>query len=228
MKAAIIAAGKGERLQAAGLRLPKPLIPVAGRALLLRVLDAYRSLGVDETVLITNRRFARRLKSAVAAERWPFRVRWIVKTTPSSFHSFKEIQRALAGREFLMSTVDALCSPKVVRAFARRARALRSAEIVLGTTRLVHDEKPLWVRPVRGGRVADMGPSASGSGTVTAGLYFFRPPCFKAGLGAYGALREFLTARVPEGRTWGVPLGRVVDVDRPEDIRLAESLLGKG
>lgn len=228
LSAAVIAAGKGERMQASGIRVPKPLIPVGGRPLLLRVLDAYRGLGAAEAVIITNRRFGPRLKAAVAAERWPFRVRWIVKTTPSSFHSFREIARALAGRPFLLSTVDALCPPRVVRGFARRALALNGAETVLGVTALVHDEKPLWVRLGPRRRIVAMGPEAARSGWVTAGLYFFRPAALKGGLGSYGALREFLTAGTARGRTWAVDLGRVVDVDRPEDIRLAERLLRKG
>ncbi len=225
MKAAIIAAGKGERLREAGIAVPKPLVPVAGRPLLLRVLDAYRRLPVDEAVLITNRRFARRLQAAVAAERWPFAVRWIVKTTPSSYHSFLEISRAMRGREFLMSTVDALCPPAVVERFARRARLRRGAAAVVGLTDFVHDENPLWARLGRGGRVGAMGPEAKGSYWVTAGLYYFRPRLFADGRRRYGRLREFLTEGTRAGLVWGVPLAKVIDVDRPSDLRLAERML---
>lgn len=39
MKAAIIAAGLGERMAKGGISTPKPLIPVAGRPLISRVIN---------------------------------------------------------------------------------------------------------------------------------------------------------------------------------------------
>lgn len=47
--AILLAAGKGTRMRSA---LPKPLVPLAGRALVLRLLDAVAAAGVDHTVVV--------------------------------------------------------------------------------------------------------------------------------------------------------------------------------
>ncbi len=54
MKAGLIAAGLGERLQAGGIDTPKPLVRVAGKALVDHVLDAVAAAGIDEVACIFN------------------------------------------------------------------------------------------------------------------------------------------------------------------------------
>jgi len=48
MKVGILAAGRGERLQADGLRVPKPLVPIRGVPLIGRLLHALRHGAVGE------------------------------------------------------------------------------------------------------------------------------------------------------------------------------------
>jgi|GEM_PF-36996 methylphosphonate synthase len=52
MKAIIIAAGLGSRLQHLTDDLPKCMLPIAGRTILQRQLDVYRNLGIDEISII--------------------------------------------------------------------------------------------------------------------------------------------------------------------------------
>lgn len=51
MKAMILAAGKGERLRPLTDRIPKPLIPVAGKPLIHYTLSYLKNCGVDEVVI---------------------------------------------------------------------------------------------------------------------------------------------------------------------------------
>lgn len=49
VRAVLLAAGKGTRMQSP---LPKPLVPLAGRPLVLRLLDAVTAAGVDHTAVV--------------------------------------------------------------------------------------------------------------------------------------------------------------------------------
>jgi glucose-1-phosphate thymidylyltransferase len=58
MKLLVIAAGYATRLYPLTLDRPKALLPVGGRPLLDRVLDALARIGADERYVVTNARFA--------------------------------------------------------------------------------------------------------------------------------------------------------------------------
>jgi len=83
MKVGIIAAGKGERLTRGGITTPKPLLPVAGRPLIARIIDASAKLKAESVACIVND-----LNPTVAgylrSTPWPLPVELVVKTTPSS------------------------------------------------------------------------------------------------------------------------------------------------
>jgi len=52
VKAVIMAGGFGTRIQPLSINLPKPMIPLANRPLLLRVIDQLREHGIEELVLL--------------------------------------------------------------------------------------------------------------------------------------------------------------------------------
>jgi len=56
MNAVVLAAGRGTRLEEAGIGVPKPLVPVAGRTALDRVLDGLDAAGIDRTFVVTGHR----------------------------------------------------------------------------------------------------------------------------------------------------------------------------
>jgi glucose-1-phosphate thymidylyltransferase len=52
MRAIILAAGRGRRLEPLTLTRPKPLVPVAGRPILAHVLDGIARAGIHDTVVV--------------------------------------------------------------------------------------------------------------------------------------------------------------------------------
>lgn len=221
LQGAIIAAGEGSRLRREGWSVPKPLLEVGGVPLLEHVLSNFEAAGITTVALIFNEEF--RECGDWARARFPrldLRIR--IKTTRSSLESFFEVLGMLEPGRVLVSTVDAWCPREQFRTFAEAARSAEGT--LLAVTPLVADEKPLWVTRDRGGRIVEVG-GASGD-AVTAGLYAvgdrvrsLSPP------GDLGRLREFLAWLVREGEEVGsVSLATVVDVDRTEDVRLAESI----
>jgi glucose-1-phosphate thymidylyltransferase len=69
MKLLVIAAGYATRLYPLTLDRPKALLPVGGRPLLDRVLDALAGIGADETYVVTNARFAPQFEEWAAGRR---------------------------------------------------------------------------------------------------------------------------------------------------------------
>jgi hypothetical protein len=124
----------------------------------------------------------------------------------------------------LVSTVDAWCVEADFVRFVEGAVRRPADATVLAVTALVADEKPLHVVMAPDGRVKAIGGDAGD--LVTAGMYLvpeavrqLTPP---PGL---GRLREFLSWLARSGApVFGEVIDRVVDVDRADDVALAETL----
>ncbi len=220
----VIAAGEGSRLQALGPS--KPLVPVAGMPLVERVLSNFVAAGVRRVSIIFNAE--QEECAAFVEERFPDLVKTVVlRTTPHSWESFRTILAVSPPGRLLVTTVDTLCAAEDFVAFVREAEQAAEDETVLAVTPLVADEKPLWVCRDASDRVREIGGAAGDA--VTAGLYVIserarrlEPPA------TLGRLREYLSWLCAAGEPIrAVSIARAVDVDRPEDVRLAESLFSR-
>jgi NDP-sugar pyrophosphorylase family protein len=228
MRAGIIAAGLGERLRAAGIATPKPLLSVGGKTLLERTIVEVARAGAESVALIVNAEYPE-VERYVRTESWPLPVVLTVKTTASSMESFFALEPALHGAPFLLTTVDAVTVPGALAALAR-AGLENGGGGTLAVTTFVDDEKPLWVRLDERRRIAELGAGAVGSGWVTSGAYFFFPEVYahvgEARARGLGALRQFLALVVEKGHVLhGFAAGDSVDVDRPEDLAVAEEFV---
>jgi NDP-sugar pyrophosphorylase family protein len=228
-KAGIIAAGHGERLRP-GTGTLKPLVRVGGETLIARVLGSIADAGASEVAIIVNDE-SLAVRDHVAARRWPFALRWIVETTPSSMHSFLRVLETLAadGAEgpFLMSTVDTVAPPGAYARFLAATEA--GADVTLALTPAVDDDTPLLVA-VDGTRVTSLGAAAGAARLATAGYYAVRPAILREADEArrdnLTALRGFLARLLARGyRIDGVRVAESVDVDRPADVDAAEAFL---
>lgn len=229
--AGIIAAGWGERLRPA----VKPLVPVGGVTLVERVLGSITETNPSRVVIIINAS-STEVRDHVEQKRWPFPLRWLVETTPSSMHSFLRVAETLAedGSEgpFLISTVDTVAPAGAFASFARQARQLApEADVVLAITAAIDDEKPLLVEMAPGSpTVSAIGEAAAGSKWATAGYYSVRASVLReagdARRDGLSALRAFLGRLLDRGfSVAGIPVADGIDVDRPSDVAAAEQLL---
>jgi NDP-sugar pyrophosphorylase family protein len=222
---AVIAAGEGSRLKSLGV--PKPLVEVGGVPLIEHVLGNFEAAGIASAAVIFNE--AEKDVAALVRARFGRLVsKIVVKSTRSSLESFREMLAAAPPGRLLVSTVDAWCPREDFVRFVERARELPAGATVLGVTRFVDDEKPLWVTTSRGGRVKVVG-GASGD-AVTAGIYVFPERVRKMTIpGELGRLRDFLAWLAKSGEEiHAVEIPKVVDVDRVEDLAEAQALAALG
>ena len=228
LRAGILAAGRGERLRSRPSDL-KPLARIGGETLIEHVLKSMAGAGASEVVVIINED-SRAVRDHVARRDWPFALRWIVETTPTSMHSFLRLVETLAADgsdgPFLLSTVDTVTSPKAYADFMKLAGE-NNAAIALALTSPGNDEKPLLVRM----RTGDSRIEAFGNGEfATAGIYAVRPIILKEAEAArhdgLEALRSFLQRLLERDyHLAGIPIPESIDVDRPADLAAAEALL---
>ncbi len=230
MKAGILAAGLGSRFLQAGWTEPKPLVRLNGIPLIDHVLGNLFRAGIEGVELLLNERPP---ADAVAAhvEGSPLgsRLRVWRKTTRSSYESFRFLLERLGEPPFLLSTVDTIFSREELEAFLDVGAYPADCRMVLATTDFVHDERPLWVAVGPGGRIEEIGEGVTERKEVTAGLYLVlgRLPDPAEEDGSFNALRDFLGFLVRRGeRVHARRFRLVLDIDRPEDIRLAESVSG--
>ncbi len=249
LRALVLAAGRGERLQAAGVATPKPLVRVAGKALVDHVLDALAAAGIEEVACLFNAEPGTdAVETHCRTRRGGPRLTLRRKTTASSIESLREVadilssphpdplpggEGTLAQDGVLILTVDAVFAPETLRAFVAAAAGCGDADAVLAVTDHIDDEKPLHVALDGRGRITALGTAAAGSAWITAGVYVFGPQALAAIAaarpGQFAALRAFLAHLVDGGSVvYGVPMGKSLDVDRPQDIAAAEAFVRGG
>lgn len=203
--------------------MPKPLVPVAGIPLIEHVIRNLLAAGLSSLVIIVSEQ-GRECAKWVQSRFPGLNLQVIVRTTDSSLESFLEVAGRLGSGRALISTVDAWCPEEGCTTFMRTASLFPPDATVLAMTPLVKDEQPLWATLDASGRITDLGGNVGA--VVTAGMYLvpervrrMSPPSEAK------RLRDFLVWLFRRGEPlYGVVLPAVVDVDRAEDIALAEML----
>jgi NDP-sugar pyrophosphorylase family protein len=221
LQGGIIAAGRGSRLRAGGSHVSKPMVAVAGRPLIEHAVDRLRAAGIRRLTIIIN-------EASDDCRRWledhagDLDLDLIVRTTPSSYASFRLVADRLAGGRAVITTVDTVMATADFCGFVTDAAALPPDMMALGVTDLVDDENPLWVTlDPADGSIRRLG-GDSGS-HVTAGLYVLPAPGLREPTDGFDRLRDYLGWLAAHGQKMrGIVLPRVYDIDRVHDIAAAE------
>ena len=235
MNFGIIAAGQGSRLVQEGVALPKPLVNIAGRPMIERLIDIFVRSGAESVSVIVNEEmkevaeFLRRLAPTL-----PCPLNLVVKTTPTSMHSFYELSSLMEGKgRYIITTVDTIFREDD---FARYVEAYKGApeqiEGMMAVTGFIDDEKPLYVATDAEGRItAFLDHHEEGVKYVSGGIYGLSQsaiPVLKKCLDeGVGRMRNYQRALVQAG-LWlqSYDMNKIIDVDHAHDIATAESFIG--
>ena len=121
MNYAIIAAGEGSRLAKEGIAKPKPLVDLNGEPMIGRLINLFLRCNAESISIIVNEEMTE-VRSYLESLTLPVPFNLVVKSTPSSLHSFYELSRVMPAGKFCLTTVDT-----IFRENDFRARALRAA-----------------------------------------------------------------------------------------------------
>ena len=234
MNYAIIAAGEGSRLVSEGVATPKPLVPLCGRPMIGRLIDIFLSCGAESISVIVNgqmtevRRYLEQLKATL-----PVELKLVVKTTPSSMHSFYEVSRLFGGQKFILTTVDTLFRENDFRRYAEAFEAADNIDGMMAVTSYIDDEKPLYVDVDPQMRITAFRDSPwDGVKYISGGIYGLDGKalkvldrCIATGM---SRMRNFQRALVDSGlQLEAYPLGKIIDVDHQGDIAKAEEFINE-
>jgi NDP-sugar pyrophosphorylase family protein len=232
MHGLILAGGEGSRLAAEGVSVPKPLVPIGGEPLVVRLLRTFAELGCESITCMVRAEFP-----AVARVLEGIRVGPPVQSrsclTPSSLHTLVEgLDTAPAGLVFC-SMVDTVMPATDWRAvYAATERALAAgADAVLVVTPVVDDESPVYATVDQNNFISAVGDQPVVPPLVTGGVYGFGPMARRAAVDAVAEgvvrMRGFLKWLVARGhRVAAVTVPRIIDLDHESDLRLANAWLG--
>lgn len=230
MNYAIIAAGEGSRLAQEGVRKPKPLVELNGEPMIGRLINVFTRCNAESVSVIVNNEM-KEVKAYLDTLRLsvPFNV--VVKSTPSSMHSFFELSRVMRKGKFCLTTVDTIFREDDFARYIAAFEADAVSDGMMAVTSYIEDEKPLYVDVDEDMNIKAFRDEAyEGARFISGGVYALSDKaidvlddCMSRGV---ARMRNFQRALIDAGLSLkAYAIDKIVDVDHAGDIEVAERFL---
>ena len=230
MNYAIIAAGEGSRLAQEGVAKPKPLVELQGEPMIGRLINIMLRCNAQSISIIVNEHMTE-VREYLESLQLPVPLNLVVKTTPSSMHSFWHLSRVIPEGKFCLTTVDTIFREQDFKGYIDSFEADESHDGMWAVTPFVDDEKPLWVDVDEMMNITAFRDKRwEGAKYVSGGVYAMTnqafdvlDQCIDQGI---SRMRNFQRALVEAGyKLQAYSIDKIVDVDHAGDIITAESFL---
>lgn len=230
MNYAIIAAGQGSRLAQEGANVPKPLVTLNGEPLIGRLLRIFTQNNAESISVIVNEE-AKEVRSYLESLAVDCELNVVVKTTPSSMHSFYELSKVMKQGRFCLTTVDTVFREDEFAEFIKIFEEQEEYDGLMAVTPFVDDEKPLYVEVDENKNIkAFLDERASEGLLVSGGVYALGDEarevladCVEKGV---HRMRNYQRALLMSGlKLKAHSIDKIIDVDHVSDIASAEELL---
>ncbi len=177
MKALILAAGRGERLEPITHTRPKPLIPVMNKPLLLHTLDALREIGIKDVVIVVNYLKEKIIREVNEYNRKHYmHIKIVDQNEPlGTGHAVKIVEQYI-NEPFLLIYGDLFFNKAVL------SKLIKISPPAMSLVR-VNNPKDYGVVITNGKYVLDIEEKPDhevSSNTINAGIYYLTPQVFQA------------------------------------------------
>ena len=234
MHYAIIAAGEGSRLAQEGVSKPKPLVELNGEPMVKRLINIFKRCNAQSVTIIINE-FMTEVREFVEGLSLSVPVNVVVKTTPSSMHSFWELSKVIPEGKFCLTTVDTIFREPDFAHYIQAFEADGEHDGMWAVTPFIEDEKPLYVDVDND---LDMNITAfrdqpwDGAKYVSGGIYAMDSKAFKVLdhciENNISRMRNFQRALVDAGhRLQAFSIDKIIDVDHASDIEVAQKFISE-
>ena len=230
MNYAIIAAGEGSRLAQEGVAKPKPLVDICGEPMIGRLINLFCRCNAESISIIVNEQMTE-VREYIESLSLDIPLNLVVKTTPSSMHSFFELSRVIPKGRFCLTTVDTIFREQDFRPYIEAMEADERYDGMMAVTDYIDDEKPLYVQTDDELNItAFRDERYDGAKYISGGIYALNEKaidvladCMERGV---ARMRNFQRALVDAGlRLKAYPMGKILDVDHAGDIEKAENFI---
>lgn len=230
MNYAIIAAGEGSRLAQEGVAKPKPLVDICGEPMIGRLINLFCRCNAESISIIVNEQMTE-VREYIESLSLDIPLNLVVKTTPSSMHSFFELSRVIPKGRFCLTTVDTIFREQDFRPYIDAMEADERYDGMMAVTDYIDDEKPLYVQTDNDLNItAFRDERYDGAKYISGGIYALNEKaidvladCMERGV---ARMRNFQRALVDAGlRLKAYPMGKILDVDHAGDIEKAENFI---
>lgn len=230
MNYAIIAAGEGSRLAQEGVAKPKPLVELQGEPMIGRLINIMLRCNAESISIIVNEHMTE-VRQYLESLELPVPLNLVVKTTPSSMHSFWYLSQVIPQGKFCLTTVDTIFREEDFKGYIEAFETDEEHDGMWAVTPFVDDEKPLWVDVDELMNItAFRDKKWDGAKYVSGGVYAMTDSafavlddCIKQDI---SRMRNFQRALIKAGKKLqAYSIDKIVDVDHAEDIATAEAFL---
>lgn len=232
MNYAIIAAGQGSRLVQEGVQKPKPLVELNGEPMIARLIRIFAENNAESISVIVNEEMTE-VKALLDTLNPGCELNVVVKTTPSSMHSFYELSRVMKPGKFCLTTVDTVFKEKDFASYVRAFDEDTDNDGMMAVTPFIDDEKPLFVKTDEQNSIKGfLDEHADGVKYVSGGVYALNEKavrvleeCMANGM---SRMRNFQRGLIAAGlKLKAYPIEKIVDVDHANDIETAERFISE-
>lgn len=230
MDYAIIAAGEGSRLAQEGVKWPKPLVKLNGVALIDRLIDVFLRNNASSINIIVNEQMTE-VQDHLKALHLPVPFHLLIKSTPSSMHSFYELSRVWQGEEICLTTVDTIFREEEFSGYIQAFLQEKTLDGLMAVTDYIDDEKPLYVQTTPQLDIVNFLDRSNGECRyISGGIYCLRKPAIgvleKAIHEGMARMRNYQRQLIANGlHLKAYPFSKIIDVDHAEDIVKAEAFV---
>jgi NDP-sugar pyrophosphorylase family protein len=206
-----------------------------------RLIRIFSDNNAEEIIVIVNN-LTSMVQEHIKNANYPVPVKLVVKTTPSSMHSFYELSKFLGEGKFCLTTVDTIFKEQD---FTEYINAFESSDKdgLMAVTDYIDDEKPLYVSTDKDMFITGFHdslqdfeasskslPADSVCRYISGGIYCLDhkaidvlDKCIQSGM---SRMRNFQRQLVKEGLVLkAFPLSKILDVDHVTDIEKANKFL---
>ena len=230
MHYALIAAGEGSRLAQEGVARPKPLVELGGEPMIMRLFNIFFRCNAESISVIIND-FMPEVKVFLDSLTLDVPLNVVIKSTPSSMHSFWELSKVMKPGKFCLTTVDTIFREDDFARYIAAFEADDKHDGLWAVTPFIEDEKPLYVDVDCCMNIkAFCDKPFDGAKYVSGGVYAMSDKafpvlnqCIEAGV---SRMRNFQRALVEAGmKLKAFSIDKIIDVDHASDIEVAQNFI---